>query len=93
MSGQIRQKGAATAAARSTYKAAKDEAEQKLQNLEKLRTVYDENEKLNRVLIPAAERTVEELTEEQERVSVPYDDVIPPLHCLIYHFYLNFGEG
>jgi DNA repair protein RAD50 len=63
----------------------KDDSENQLQNLEKLRLVYDEYQKLIKDLVPAAEKTVEELTEEHERVTVPYDDVISPLPIFYSH--------
>ncbi|BBN10542.1 DNA repair protein RAD50 [Marchantia polymorpha subsp. ruderalis] len=51
-------------------------AETKYSQLDKLRGYYDEYQKLVRDVIPQAERTVEELTEEKERVTDPHDDLL-----------------
>lgn len=59
----------------SNLKVEKEDLENKLQNLEKLRAVYDEYQKLVRDLIPTAEKTVEYQARELESVNVPYEDV------------------
>ncbi|KAL3678836.1 hypothetical protein R1sor_021792 [Riccia sorocarpa] len=51
-------------------------ADTKYSQLDKLRGYYDEYQKLVRDIIPQAERAVEELTEEKERLTDPHDDLL-----------------
>lgn len=51
------------------------EAEVKTQQLDKLRGVHDDYQKLSNELIPAAEKSLEELRQEKARVTDAHEDV------------------
>ncbi|CAM6096053.1 unnamed protein product [Calypogeia fissa] len=71
-----RSKRAGTDAVLHKYRIEKEDLANRLQNLEKLRAVYDECQKLGRDLIPEAEKTVEKSSAELESATVPYDDLV-----------------
>jgi DNA repair protein RAD50 len=77
--GQQRTRVSQSSSKLNTLKHAKQDAEYKLENLEKLRVLYEEHQKLVSDLIPAAERSLEEHSKEHATASVPYDDVFT--HC------------
>ena len=51
------------------------EADEKVQQLDKLRVVYDDYQKLSNELISAAEKNLEELKQEKARLADAHEDV------------------
>lgn len=72
------------------------DAEIKVQQLEMLRVVQEDYQKLVKELIPAAEKALDQLAEEKARFSDAHDDVLSPplpqallsLHMLLSSVYM-----
>lgn len=64
------------------------EAEMKVQSLDKLRSVYDDHQRLSNELIPAAEKSLVELRREKEKLTDAHDDVQIFRSC----FFLSIGS-